>query len=73
MRTNGDDMNTKAKETALDAFIGTKADIDDLIARLQAASDDHFGRNPDSVNWGDVGSLGHAAKQLEEIARVLNV
>ncbi|SFD20991.1 hypothetical protein SAMN04488094_12055, partial [Tropicimonas isoalkanivorans] len=30
------------KEAALNAFIGKKAEIDEMLARLQALSDDHF-------------------------------
>ena len=44
--------NTKA----LDAFIGKKAEIDAMLARLQALSDDHFNFDPEAVNWGSVGS-----------------
>ncbi len=40
------------KEAALNAFIGKKAEIDEMLARLQALSDDHFNCAPDEVNWG---------------------
>jgi hypothetical protein len=40
------------KEAALAAFIGKKAEIDEMLARLQALSDDHFNAHPDEVNWG---------------------
>ena len=39
------------KEAALDAFIGKKAEIDEMLARLQALSDDHFNAHPDEVGW----------------------
>ena len=42
---------------ALDAFIAAKAEIDVMLARLQALSDDHFNFDPDAVNWGSVGSI----------------
>jgi hypothetical protein len=42
------------KEAALNAFIGKKAEIDAMLARLQALSDDHFNAHPDEVNWGHV-------------------
>ena len=37
-------------EAALAAFIGKKAEIDEMLARLQALSDDHFGIDPEAVN-----------------------
>ncbi|SET88344.1 hypothetical protein [Oceanicella actignis] len=57
----------KNQEAALAAFIGKKAEIDEMLARLQALSDDHFNVSPDDVNWGHVGTLGHIAERLAEI------
>jgi len=54
-------------EAALAAFVSRKAEIDAMLARLQALSDDHFRRSPEEVNWADVGSLGHIAERLREI------
>ena len=36
--------------TAIDAFISAKLEIDDMLTRLQALSDDHFNTNPDEIN-----------------------
>ena len=58
-------------EAALAAFIGKKAEIDEMLARLQALSDDHFGFDPEAVNWGAVGSLDHVASDLREITDFL--
>ena len=55
------------KEAALTAFIGKKAEIDGMLARLQALSDDHFNAHPDEVNWGHVGTLEHYASLLKRI------
>ena len=55
------------KEAALSAFIGKKAEIDEMLARLQALSDDHFNAHPDEVNWGHVGTLEHYASLLKRI------
>lgn len=52
---------------ALTAFISAKTEIDAMLARLQALSDDHFNTAPDSVNWADVGSLNHYRARLCEI------
>ena len=52
---------------ALAAFIAKKTEIDTMLARLQALSEDHFGRDPESLNWGDVGDLDHYASLLKRI------
>ncbi|HIJ44185.1 MAG: hypothetical protein QF511_00740 [Rhodospirillales bacterium] len=54
-------------QTALDAFIARKAEIDEMLARIQGLSDDHFNVLPDDVHWGHVGDLAHYAKQLRRI------
>ncbi|MFP7572296.1 hypothetical protein [Marivita sp. S2033] len=55
------------REAALSAFIGKKAEIDTMLARLQALSDDHFNAHPDEVNWGHVGTLEHYVRLLKRI------
>ena len=55
--------NTKA----LDAFFAAKTEIDAMLARLQALSDDHFETSPDEINWGHVGTLNHYRAKLREI------
>ena len=55
------------KEAALNAFIDKKAEIDEMLARLQALSDDHFETSPDEINWGHVGTLNHYRAKLREI------
>ena len=37
----------KSKEEALAAFVSKKAEIDAMLTRLQALSDDHFDYSPD--------------------------
>ena len=53
--------------TALDAYIAKKTEIDTMLARLTALSDDHFNVAPEAVNWGDVGTLTHYAELLKRI------
>ncbi len=55
------------REAALNAFIGKKTEIDTMLARLKALSDDHFETSPDEINWGDVGTLNHYASLLRRI------
>ncbi len=59
--------STKSTDRALAAFIAKKAEIDTMLARLHALSDDHFGVAPDEVHWGHVGSLDHYADLLKRI------
>ncbi len=55
------------KPTAIDTFIARKAEIDTMLARLQALSDEHFNVAPEKVTWGHVGDLGHYAELLKQI------
>jgi hypothetical protein len=57
----------KSTEQALAAFVSNKAEIDAMLARLQAASDDHFGYGPDEVTWSHAEGLAHYAELLERI------
>ena len=52
---------------ALDAFIAAKLEIDSMLERLKALSDDHFETNPDEINCGHVVSLSHYRDKLREI------
>ena len=52
---------------ALDAFMTTKFQIDTMLERLKALSDDHFETHPDEINWGHVGTLNHYASLLRQI------
>ena len=52
---------------ALDAFIAAKAEIDVMLERLKALSDDHFETHPDEIHWGHVGTLKHYAGLLRQI------
>ena len=53
------------------AFISKKAEIDEMLARLQALSDDHFNFDPEAVNWGSVGFISSVASDLRQITDFL--
>ena len=55
------------RRAALDAYIANKIEIDTMLARLKALSDDHFNVGPDEVDWADVGTLAHYAELLKRI------
>ena len=58
---------TRSNQEALAAFVQKKAEIDAMLSRLQALSDDHFGLGPDEVTWGHVVVLDDYAKLLKRI------
>jgi hypothetical protein len=60
-------LNTGRSEQALAAFVSKKAEIDAMLTRLQALSDDHFGYSSDEVTWAHVGTLKHYAELLKRI------
>jgi hypothetical protein len=60
-------MRRNDKQTALDAFMARKSEIDTMLDRLKALSNEHFGYGPDDINWGHVGTLAHYAELLKRI------
>jgi hypothetical protein len=56
---------------ALDAFLATKAEVDALLERLAVLSADHFHVDPDTLNWGHVGTLQHTRARLRELSDFL--
>jgi hypothetical protein len=54
-------------EDALAVFVSRKAEIDAMLARLQALSDEHFGYSPDEITWSHADSLAHYADLLKRI------
>ena len=57
----------KSREQALAAFVAKKTEIDAMLGRLQALSDDHFGYSPDEITWDHVGTLGYYAELLKRV------
>jgi hypothetical protein len=57
----------KSKEQALAAFVSRKAEIDAMLTRLQALSEDHFGYSPDEITWSHAEGLAHYAELLTRI------
>jgi hypothetical protein len=63
-------IEAKAKsnrEDALAVFLARKAESDAMLARLTALSAEHFDTNPNEINWGHVGTIGHYASLLKQI------
>ena len=55
------------RERSLDAFIREKGEIDAMLALLTGLIAEHFETNPEEINWGHVGTLGHYASLLRQI------
>ena len=58
-------------DKALTAFVAAKTEIDARLERLKALSDEHFGFDPDAINWGSVGSIESVAADLRRITDFL--
>jgi hypothetical protein len=57
-----------SNDKAIDAFLAAKAEIDTMLERLAALSDDHFQTSPDEIHWGHVGTLNHYRDRLRDIS-----
>ena len=55
------------QDAALQKFLTKKGEIDTILTRFQALSDDHFNAAPGEVNWGHVGTLERYAELLSQI------
>ncbi|MET3791784.1 hypothetical protein [Aquamicrobium terrae] len=60
-------MTNASKAKAIDAFLAAKFEIDAILERLTALSDDHFNTSPDAIDWGHVGMLEHYRARLRAI------
>jgi hypothetical protein len=58
---------TESDSDALAAFVQKKSEIDTMLARLQALSDDHFGYGPDEITWSHAEGLARYAELLKRI------
>jgi len=58
---------TGLNSDALADFVQKKTEIDTMLARLQALSDDHFGYGPDEITWSHAEGLAHYAEMLKRI------
>jgi hypothetical protein len=57
----------KSREEALAGFVSRKAEIDAMLTRLEALSDDHFGYSPDEITWSHAEGLAHYAELLKRV------
>jgi hypothetical protein len=67
MSTKTRTRTTQSNEDELADFVSRKGEIDIMLARLQALSDDHFGYSPDEITWSHAEGLAHYAELLKRI------
>jgi hypothetical protein len=67
MSTKTRTRTTQSNKDELAAFVSRKGEIDIMLARLQALSDDHFGYSPDEITWSHAEGLAHYAELLKRI------
>jgi hypothetical protein len=58
---------TSTSQDALAACVQKKTEIDAMLSRLQALSDEHFNYSPDEIRWDHVGTLGYYAELLKRV------
>ena len=63
-------MNTPPN--ALDTYLARTAAIHTKLARLQRLTDNHFGHDPDTINWGHVGDLGRVEAALDDLLAIFD-
>jgi len=55
-----------SRERATAEFGCRHGEIETLLARLQSASDNHYGHSPESAGWDAAGSVGHIVELLTQ-------
>lgn len=65
--TDGQARTARNQEQSLEPFLTKKTEFDALVADLQRMSDDHFSADPETVLWGQVGTLEHWSSRLREV------
>jgi hypothetical protein len=47
------------QQRSLEAFLAEKARFDAMVTELQQMATDHFGADPETALWGQIGDLQH--------------
>ena len=61
------DQEEDYHEGALAAFMARKLKIDAMLQRLTELSANDFSVDPEDVDWGHVGTLGHYRQLLRQV------
>ena len=62
-----------SNEKALSRFVGHIGEINGLLEEMIAFFGDHMGYDPNSINWGHVGTASHILEKLTELAEFANI
>ena len=55
---------------ALETYLQRLPMILDKIEALRQLAHDHFGHDPDAINWGHVGDLGRVDQALDDLLAI---
>ena len=55
----------------IDAALTRRAEVESMLARLQARSDALFEKRPSDISWADVGKLDRLAGRLREVCEAI--
>ncbi len=66
-----DNNKAATTRTATIAFMEHHHRIQSALEKLQKFQEDHYGANPDKLNWGDVSDISFRADAINQI--VLNI
>lgn len=66
-------MKTTNTDQALAEFLAARADCLAMLASLTQHATDHFGVNPDSLGWAQVGDAKKTRSDLIELVRSLGI
>ena len=61
------------KPTVLDLYMNRTAAIYDKLEQLRQLADDHFGHDPDAINWGHIGDLVRIESALDDLLAIFKV
>ena len=67
-----DDIKEARSKAASDEFIITISEITEYLAELQEYVEDHMNFDPDTLNWGHVGSAQSLACSLKDLVDIKN-
>ncbi len=57
---------------ALDTYLQRLPMIHDRIETLRQLADDHFGHDPDAIQWGHVGDLRRLDQALDDLLAIFD-
>lgn len=63
-------MNTPPNP--LDTYLARTTAIHAKLAQLRQSADDHFGHDPDAIQWGHVGDLGRVEAALDDLLAIFD-